>query len=213
MFNMIVSKLWSIYRTQSCDPSRWKLISVSLEITFPCSWFSSLKVCRPSATSDLFFLVFSTAHFSNTHELGSRQGFTLCSLILLIILDQISAQESAKGTCLISRSQPIFLLRVVWVSAHFGLLPPWPACPGPLLKAAQGWVLSGQSLARQARRSARSRFWSPGLDSPREVSQARSRSSASQVLRFPHWYCCCASVAGVLLNWFCFWAIKKLEVF
>jgi hypothetical protein len=182
------------------------------EVTFPCSWFSSLKACRPSATSDLFFLVFSTAHFSNTHELGSRQGFMLCSLILLIILDQISAQESAKGTCLISRSQPIFLLRVIWVSAHFGLLPPWPACPGPLLKAAQGWVLSGQSLARQARRSARSRFWSP--DSIHRVKSPRlAQDLLLEVLRFPHWYCCCASVAGVLLNWFCFWAIKKLEIF
>jgi hypothetical protein len=54
---------------------------------------------------------------------------------------------------------------------------PWYAQASLPLKATQGWVLSGQSLARQARRSAWTRFWSPGLDAPREVSQAHARSS------------------------------------
>jgi hypothetical protein len=39
----------------------------------------------------VFSPVFFAVHFSSTHELGSKQGFTLCSVILLIILEQVSA--------------------------------------------------------------------------------------------------------------------------
>jgi hypothetical protein len=90
---------------------------------------------------------------------------------------------------------------------------PWYAQASLPLKATQGWVLSGQSLARQARRS---RFWSPGLDAPREVSRlTQDLLLSNQVLRFPHWVlllcvCCrCFSESVLLLSY----RMKRLEFY
>jgi hypothetical protein len=192
----------------------------ALVLIFPCSLFSSLKACRPSATSDLFFLVFFAAHFSSTQDLSSRQGFTLCSLILLIILEQISAQESAKGACLVSHSQPVFLFRFPRVSAHFGLL------PHDQLALVHSRESAAQSRARvgvvRSVSCATSTPFGPesilSQDSIHRVKSPRLTQDlllSSQFLRFPHWVLllcvCCRCFAEPVL--FLSYLIKKLKVF